>query len=455
MYFWKSGFRKSLKLAAFLLFGFGLLVAVPSYAELRPSSSTPHLLVDADSGKVLARNKAFVRWAPASLTKLMTAYTVFRALELQHLAMNSPVRISETALAQPPSKMGFPIGTVLTIESALKIIMVKSANDVSVALGEAVAGSEAQFTRFMNAHARRLGMDDTKFENSHGLHHPNQYTSARDMALLALAIDREFPQYAGFFDIPALRVVGRRLRNHNALLRLFDGTNGMKTGYVCASGYNVIVRTEREGRRLVAVVLGQRSGFKRSVAAAELLTQGFETDAEQFRPVLSQILRPAGISILPVDLTRQICPRKNPERVVPVARPAEAPSSEDFDRIDAQVLIDPDQTKVSDPGVLPVPSKRPFRKFIAAASAAIPLQPASKANPGTEKATPDTGLTVKEKAKLYLKPRTDLRADVRVRLGGGTGPNPFGLKHTNGSVYKPQIPVPQLRPALDLKATQE
>jgi len=146
-------------------------IMMSAHAEdLKQLPKRPHLILDATSGDVLSHELAFARWAPASLTKMMTAYTVFRTLELQSISMNSPVRISEEAISQPPSKMGFPVGTILNIETALKIIMVKSANDISVALAEATSGSEENFVALMNAHARRLGMIDTQFPNPHGLH---------------------------------------------------------------------------------------------------------------------------------------------------------------------------------------------------------------------------------------------------------------------------------------------
>ncbi len=243
--------------------------------DLRKQPKRPHLVVDMNTGEVLSHELAFARWAPASLTKMMTAYTVFRTLQLQSITMDSPVRISEHAISQPPSKMGFPVGTILNIETALKIIMVKSANDISVALAESTSGSEEQFVALMNSHARRLGMIDSHFVNPHGLHDAKQFTSARDMALLTLQLTKEFPQFANFFNIPAIRFGNRRLRNHNALLRLFDGTNGMKTGYVCASGFNVAVRVKRNKRNLVAIVFGEKSGLRRNLKAARLLQENF------------------------------------------------------------------------------------------------------------------------------------------------------------------------------------
>ncbi|MEM9331890.1 MAG: D-alanyl-D-alanine carboxypeptidase family protein [Pseudomonadota bacterium] len=429
-----------------------LLTIGQARADLQPVRTAPYMVVDLSNGKVISRNRVFVRWAPASLTKLMTAYTVFRAIELQHLAMNSPVRISEKALEQPPSKMGFPVGTILTIENALKILMVKSANDVSVALGEAVGGSEDQFVKLMNAHARRLGMKDTQFTNPHGLHDPQQYTNARDMAVLAIALTREFPQYDAFFDIPALRVAGRRLRNHNALLRLFEGTTGLKTGYVCASGFNVVVRTKRDGKNLAAIVFGHKSGLSRNVKAAEILTDAFAKNTDGFRPTINTIRRPLEYSAIPVDITRSICPGKYPATIVPDARPAEAPSAQDFDGIDTQVLVQRAEAAKNPYKNLPIPTKRPFHKFVPVTGSATA---GSNVEVAQDESKTTTGPSLKSRAQKLLKPRKKLRKDVRISLGGAIGANPFGIKHTNGGKYKPPIPVPQRRPALDLSQVQE
>ena len=314
-------------------------------ADLPELPTPPYLVFDVNNGDIYSRHRVFDRWAPASLTKMMTVYSVFRALKLQHLAMNSPVRVSENAIAQPPSKMGFPIGTVLTIETALKIIMVKSANDIAVALAEAVAGDEQAFIRLMNTHARQLGMLDSRFVNPHGLHDPEQYTTARDIGLLTRALTREFPEHAGFFDIPVIRITGRRLRNHNALLRLFEGTNGMKTGYVCASGYNVTVRTKRRDRELVAVVFGGRSGLKRNVKAAELLTAAFDNPTPANLPSFDDLSKPQTTSVTPFDITRVTCPRKYASQSIPRDRPQDAPSAQDFDGIDTTVIAERQERK--------------------------------------------------------------------------------------------------------------
>ncbi len=415
----------------------------------------PHIVVDIKSGEVLSHELAFARWAPASLTKMMTAYTVFRTLQLQSITMDSPVRISEAAISQPPTKMGFPVGTILNIKTALKIIMVKSANDISVALAEATSGSEEQFVSLMNSHARRLGMFDSRFTNPHGLHDPNQYTSARDMALLTLQLTKEFPQYAGFFDIPAIRFGNRRLRNHNGLLRLFDGTNGMKTGYVCASGFNVAVRTKRGNRSLVAIVMGEKSGFRRNVKTAGLLQQGFENKSKNlvsFTDFKDQSFN----SKQPYDITRDICPRKYAAAGRPKLRPPDAPSPQDFDGIDTQIIIPEGGFPVAslDWVVPPAPTKRPsVAKGII--SVAVKSKKVVEKEEGSKQVVENKPVSFKELSKIYFAPVKNLRADVRINLGGGTGLNPYGIKHTNGDIYQAPIPVPIKRPALDLKPSRE
>lgn len=438
-----------------------LAVVMPNRAEadLPDLPTPPYLVFDATSGTVHSRHREFDRWAPASLTKMMTAYTAFKALRLQHLAMNSPVRVSENAIAQPPSKMGFPIGTVMTIETAIKIIMVKSANDIAVALAEAVAGDEQAFIKLMNAHARRLGMTDTNFTNPHGLHDPDQYTTARDMGILTLALTEEFPEHAEFFDIPAIRITGRRLRNHNALLRLFEGTDGMKTGYVCASGYNVAVRTKRKNSLMVAVVFGGRSGLERNIRAAQILTQAFKSETPANLVLFDELTKPTGTSNEPYDITRVTCPRKYASQSVPRNRPEDAPSAQDFDGIDTIVIEARLEREKNPLANIPLPKPRPHDLVQATAEINVDENTAVRAVAtdigATNEPDADKPRSLKELSKIYLVPHGNLRKDVRLALAGGTGPNPFGIRHTNGGVYKAPIPVPQKRPALDLVDAQE
>ena len=241
-----------------------------------PARAAPAILVDAATGEVLYAHRAFDRWHPASITKLMTAYLAFSAIRAGQLAPDSPVQISKNALDNPPSKMGFPVGTRITLSSALKMLIVKSANDIAVAVGETVGGSEPAFVELMNRTAGRLGMNATHFVNPHGLHDPNQYTSARDMAVLARAILHEFPQYEFLFSVPSIKVGKRVLRTHNRLVGRYPGATGMKTGYICSGGYNLVASAKRGGREYIAVVLGAPNGSYRALVAAHLLENGFD-----------------------------------------------------------------------------------------------------------------------------------------------------------------------------------
>ena len=235
----------------------------------------PHIVVDLASGKVLSQENAFQPWYPASLTKLMTAWVAFQAIRSGEVTMQSPVRISAKAAAEPPSKMGYKPGSALTLDNAIKIIMVKSANDVATAIGESIAGSEEAFAVRMNNEARRLGMFSSHFVNAHGLHADQQVTSARDLAVLASAIRREYPQYAGYFSIEAIGAGKTIIPNHNTLVARFPGADGMKTGYTCPSGFNLVASATQNGRTLLAVVIGETSSETRAEKAAELLVRGF------------------------------------------------------------------------------------------------------------------------------------------------------------------------------------
>ena len=239
------------------------------------AAAGPSLVMDAASGKVLHAEDATAPWYPASLTKLMTAYIVFGAIRSGRMSLNQQITCSPHAHSQPPSKLGLPVGASITVELALKLIIVKSANDVSVMLAEAAAGSVEGFAAEMNATAARLGMTGSHFVNPHGLPEPGQVTTARDMGILARALITEFPEFFDWFSIESIKIGKAVVRTHNRLLKEFDGADGMKTGYICASGYNLVASATRGDRRLVAVVLGATSGKARTEAASALLEDGF------------------------------------------------------------------------------------------------------------------------------------------------------------------------------------
>lgn len=241
--------------------------------------ANPSMLFELKTGKVIEHQDAFKRWYPASLSKLMTAYVAFRAVAAGEVQLDSPIKVTKHSAAEPPSKMGFKPGQVMRLDNALEMMLVKSANDIAMAIGENIGGSQAEFAARMNAEAQRLGMTGSHFVNPNGLFSPEQYTTARDLALLVMAIRNEFPQYAPWFSIEGLAVGKRKIPNYNLLIGRYPGADGMKTGFVCESGFNQIGSATRDGRTLVAVVLGEQSAITRAEAAAKLLDQGFATRA--------------------------------------------------------------------------------------------------------------------------------------------------------------------------------
>ncbi len=255
--------------------GLALAVLASGLPAAAKDADLPYIVIEEASGDILLQNRPFDRWYPASLSKLMTEYVALRAKAAGEISDGSPVTISKYAASQPPSALGVKPGGSLRFDSALKILVVKSANDIAVAIAKSVAGSVPAFVERMNAEAKRLGMNQTHFANPNGLHSPDQYTSARDIAVLARRIFEEFPKDAQIFSVPAIRVAGEVHYSYNLLLERFAGADGMKTGFVCASGYNIIASATRNGRHLIAVVAGAFSQADRATTAAKLLLDGF------------------------------------------------------------------------------------------------------------------------------------------------------------------------------------
>lgn len=244
-----------------------------------PARATPSLLVDLDSGDVLEAQEATRNWYPASITKLMTAYVALSAVREGRMSLDTPMIVSQRAARMAPSKMGFKPGSEITLDNALKIIMVKSANDVSVTIAEGVGGSVEGFAQLMNEASARLGMTQSNWVNPNGLPDSRQVTSARDMALLARALHRDFPEARGLWSIGAIQFGDRTMQNHNGLIGRYPGADGMKTGFTCAAGFNVVATASRGGRRLLAVVMGQPSASQRTAYAASLFDRGFARPA--------------------------------------------------------------------------------------------------------------------------------------------------------------------------------
>ena len=215
-------------------------VAVALALGAASAQATPYLVVDADSDQVLMQNEATAPWYPASLTKLMTVYVALDAVRNGKLTLDTPLIMSARAARMPPSKMGFRPGTEVTLDNALKMLMVKSPNDVAVMVAEGVSGSVEAFADDMNADAQRLGLHESHFVNPNGLHNPDHVSSARDMAMIARALLREFPNQADLFDIGAIQLGRQYIPNHNGLLGRYPGADGMKTGFTCPAGFNVV-----------------------------------------------------------------------------------------------------------------------------------------------------------------------------------------------------------------------
>ena len=271
-----------------------------------PVRAAPSLVVDAATGQVLHAEDATRPWYPASLTKLMTVYVALKAVQDRRVTMQTPLVVSNRAARMAPSKMGFPPGSEITLENALKIIMVKSANDVSVTIAEGLAGSVPAFSAQMNEAARMLGMSQSNFVNPHGLHHEDHVSSARDMALLARGLLMHFPEHEALYGIGALKLGAKIIPTHNGLLGRYPGADGMKTGFVCASGFNVVASASRNGRRLIAVVMGSPNAKARTLKAMAMFENGFSTSVFA-RGGGNLANLPMSAFTQPVDLRLQVC----------------------------------------------------------------------------------------------------------------------------------------------------
>lgn len=258
--------------------GLCLGLAVAAIGLVPPAvASISALVVEQGSGRTISAANADAPRYPASLTKMMTLYLLFDALDRGTVRMSTPLTVSRYAASRPPSKLGLLPGRTIRVREAILALATKSANDVAVAVAEGLAGSEPAFAARMTAKARALGMRRTTFRNASGLHHPQQRTSARDMALLGRALLRDHPQYYGVFATRTFRWSGARYANHNRLMGDYRGMDGIKTGYTQPAGYNLVASASRNGRRLVGVVMGSRSAAVRNGLMASLLDQGFRT----------------------------------------------------------------------------------------------------------------------------------------------------------------------------------
>jgi len=255
-----------------------MFVSAQPTANAAPSVKERYsaIVVDGNTGRVLHSESPDSYRYPASLTKMMTLYLTFDALNAGTLALDDKIAFSEHAAGQPPSKLGLKPGQAITVHDAIMSLATKSANDVAAALAEALGGSEWQFARMMTEKARALGMRHTSFRNASGLPNDEQVTTARDMAILSMALYDDFPQFVHVFQTQQFRFHGVAYRNHNHLLGKYEGMVGIKTGYIRASGFNLAAAVRRNGHRLFAVVFGGRTGQSRDARMRQILDAAFK-----------------------------------------------------------------------------------------------------------------------------------------------------------------------------------
>ena len=429
------------------------------------------LVIEAESGRVLYSQNAGQAWYPASVTKLMTAYVTLRAVKEGRLALDTPLTVSPNAVAQSPVKMGFGVGTVVTVDNALKMLMVKSANDMAVVLAEGVAGSIESFAGEMNANARHLGMIQSSFVNPNGLPADDQVSSARDLAILARALIRELPEYDYYWHLPGIRM-GKMVRwNYNTLIGRYPGADGMKTGFICASGFNLVASATRNGRRLIAVVLGAPSSAARALKAAQLLERGFNTNSgpSWLMPPFGTVESVQPIATAPPNLRDEMCgghrkrPASEDEDDLAVAgnnpetpyavflaslRPGKAKGDAPQEVKMGEPVLVYTGTKPPAPGAQAATESKPERKK----AAAKPKSPAAKdaaKDDGKDGVSSTAAASSADDAAPKAKPkaRKDAAKDggsaAAAAAGDGTAPKP-----------KPKKPAPQPPPMVVTPADQ-
>ena len=314
------------------------------------ASNEAALLIEADTGKVLFAENATVPWYPASVTKVMTTYVTLQAVRNKRITLDSLFTVSSRAALQAPSKMGFKPGSTVTVDNALKMLMVKSANDMAVVLAEGVSGSVEGFSAEMMQASRRLGMTQSNWVNPNGLPADEQISSARDLAILARALIHDFPEYELYWNLHAIQMGKKVMRNYNTLLGRYEGADGMKTGFICASGFNLVASATRNGKKLIAVVLGAKSGPYRGAKAAGLLERGFNRGALSWlTPSLGSVEQLQPVNVAPPDLRDEMC---GPHRKRPAAETADDETSEAFSLSSLPAGVKPSSLVKERPGAV-------------------------------------------------------------------------------------------------------
>ena len=301
------------------------------FSSVFAAHAGPFILVDLNSEKVLAADRPTDPWHPASITKLMTLYVAVEAIRNGELSLTSTLKMSRNAARVQPSKMGFKVGTRVTMANAFQMLIVKSANDIAVAIGERISGSVPAFTARMNETARRIGMTGSNFVNPHGLPNKLQYVTARDMAVLGAAFHRNFPEVMPIFKLAAIRFGKRNLRSHNLLVEHYRGATGMKTGFICSGGLTMVGSAKRGRKNLLVVVLGELSSIDRAEKAALVLERGFTGAFKKNRGALASY-KPRPKRSAPVDIRPHVCGGHRKIRQFQIVTPQPRPKKGIFKR---------------------------------------------------------------------------------------------------------------------------
>ena len=268
------------------------------------SASVSSIMIDAKNGDVMYEMNADERRYPASLTKLMTLYITFNALENNHIKLTDKLKVSRTAAGRSPSKLGVRAGETITVKDAIMAVIVKSANDCATVLAEHFAPTEADFAVLMTNTARKLGMKNTTFKNASGLPNSQQKTTARDMAVLAMAVYHHFPQYYKWFSLRKFTYQGKTYYTHNHVLKQFAGADGMKTGFTNAAGFNIITSANRNGQRVIAVTMGHRTQKERDKKIMSMMDKGLtrlaleskQEETQMYANLVEERAKPTDIS---------------------------------------------------------------------------------------------------------------------------------------------------------------
>jgi D-alanyl-D-alanine carboxypeptidase len=284
-----------------------------------------YLILDATSGRELVADRADELRHPASLTKLMTIYLTFSALDSGRLSLGDALPVSINALNAPPTKMGLPPGGTVNVRDATMALVTRSANDAAIVLAEALGGDEATFAQLMTQKARQLGMTSTVYRNASGLPNREQVTTARDLARLAFALMRDFPHYYAVFSVQSYPYRGRALENHNRMLLSYDGADGLKTGYTVASGFNLVMSAMRDNRRLIGVVMGGDSAGQRDRMMADLMDYGFATAQSMRLSSWTSVRKPASARYTATNFDPSLVIPESTPKLVAAAPPAALP----------------------------------------------------------------------------------------------------------------------------------